>query len=973
MTPAGKRSARVFLFVLCAFLFLTCASAARPSFEMCMPVLSPKDCLHFLFAVNYFSRDYPLVDWKAKLIGYTTTNSPSLSGVVRGFIINGTSCNGLIGPEASSFSVAMSPVVNIPWISMTATSQELSDKASHPYFSRVMPTDAMGAGSMAALFNYFGWKTINILSTDDPYSRSVTTGMASKFSSYGGRVDVSASLQQSATRAEVETVINAVLASPSRIFFVSATFDTLVFTHVLNIARDRHLGKVLIFAFPETVCSDSSWNLVPPGSLCATYTYNAAAFAQYRTAILASDVTAYVSTITGMGFSAPSPTQNDLYSVYTIEALRHLMGAMQSFLTGNATSSDPIQHLRQYVSVGWSGPIQMDSNGDRPAADLIVFNSFANGTAFPMIISNFTIQLQPIQTGFATRYYFLGSAVDTPAGDAFTKDSSSEFPAWAIVIIVLLVAVLASTALWRFMVWRRTQYAPKDPSCPVFVMFVVVKGLAALWDRIPNTLPSVLDDYETFIKDSIASSRCYQARKIGDCYMVVTHDAAHAASFCATLQERVIRSSLSRKLRDAFVSSPNQSRVARSIKPSSDKSNKDNKSNKDTASDTTSDRAAVESLVFKIGIGMHVGLCRIKTDAESGVLEYSGPVVDEAAECADNAVGSQVLLTPEARNAIVSCSSRPECAITEFAVRKLRGIDKQLWALRTPTMPTIAEKDVALKAEAEASESALATLQSATCGFSLNRIAVAYIRVNVRELTTDAAGEYEAVSGTIFKAALEHKGVAWAVAEGEFIITFNAFGVLASRVRKAVLCALSVVAELGQSSTPKRNVTCGIAAGSEVAGNVRGTNAHRAVIGGVVGQARALELLCRRFPEEHILAPHTMVEEFNTVAYYQWLTFVQSPNGRTAVITILNEREEGQDEWMYALQKDPYHSLNAAYEQYFASGSVEPLHAALSNEEMHNEPALASALARLRGRLSDYERDPSCWIEGGLTMSEITA
>ena len=972
MIPAEKHSVYVFQVVLCVVLLVTCAGAARPSFEMCMPVLSPKDSLHFLFAVNYFSRDYPLVDWKAKLIGHTTTYSPSLSGVVRGFIINGTSCNGLIGPESSSFSVAMSPVVNIPWISMTATSQELSDKLSHPYFSRVMPTDATGAGSMAALFNYFGWKTINILSTDDPYSRSVTTGMTSKFSSYGGRVDVSASLQQSATRAEVETVINAVLASPSRIFFVSATLYTLVLFYVLDIARERSLGKVLIFAFPETICSDSSWVFVPPGSLCATYTYNASGFAQYRAALLASDVTEYLSTITGMGFVAPSPTEADLYAVYTIDALRHLMGAMQSFLTGNATSSDPIQHLRQYVSVGWSGPIQMDSNGDRPAADLIVFNSFANGTAFPMIISNFTIQLQPIQTGFATRYYFLGSAVDTPAGDAFPANSSSEFPAWGIVIIVLLVAVLAAIALWQVSVWRRTQYAPKDPSCPVFVMFAVVKGLAALWDCVPNTLPSVLDDYETFVKDSIASSRCYQARKIGDCYMVVTHDAAHAASFCATLQERVIRSSLSRKLRNALVTSPNQSRVARSVKPLSNKSNKGNKSNKDNASDTASDRAAVENLVFRIGIGMHVGLCRIKTD--ESVLDYSGPVVNEAAECADNAIGSQVLLTPEAHNAIVSCSSRPECAITEFAIRKLRGIDKQLWALRTPTMPTIVDKDKALKAEAEVSESALATLQSATCGFSLNRIAVAYIRVNVRELTADTAGEYEAISGTIFKAALEHKGVAWAVAEGEFIITFNAFGVLASRVRKAVLCALSVVAELGQSPKPNRHVTCGIAAGSEVAGNVRGTNAHRAVIGGVVSQARALELLCRRFPEEHILAPHTMVEEFNTVAYYQWLTFVQGPNGRTAVITILNEREEGQqDEWMYALQRDPYQTLNAAYEQYFVSGSVEPLHAALSNEEMRNEPALASALSRLRGRLSDYERDPSCWVEGGLTMSEITA
>ena len=79
---------------------------------------------------------------------------------------------GFISPPSSAMSVPVSSVISlyeIPHMSWTASSQELSDKARFQYFSRVIPPDQFQSKVIVSIIRHFNWTYISTLHSEGSY------------------------------------------------------------------------------------------------------------------------------------------------------------------------------------------------------------------------------------------------------------------------------------------------------------------------------------------------------------------------------------------------------------------------------------------------------------------------------------------------------------------------------------------------------------------------------------------------------------------------------------------------------------------------------------------------------------------------------------------------------------------------------------------------------------------------------------
>ena len=62
----------------------------------------------------------------------------------------------------------------LPQLGHSATSPLLSDKAAHPYFSRVVPPDTYQGTALAGIVRQLGWRRIGVVSTTDEYALEIS-------------------------------------------------------------------------------------------------------------------------------------------------------------------------------------------------------------------------------------------------------------------------------------------------------------------------------------------------------------------------------------------------------------------------------------------------------------------------------------------------------------------------------------------------------------------------------------------------------------------------------------------------------------------------------------------------------------------------------------------------------------------------------------------------------------------------------
>ncbi|CAG5131948.1 unnamed protein product [Candidula unifasciata] len=121
---------------------------------------------------------------------------------------------GVIGPSASQRMISVSKLfasARIPVIGCLASSDELSDKSRHPYFSRLIPPDKYQVGAMMQFIQRNGWSYISVVYVKDSYGQKGYDHIKETSMQYGICL---ASAQRVGTDADFDTVISELLTYP---------------------------------------------------------------------------------------------------------------------------------------------------------------------------------------------------------------------------------------------------------------------------------------------------------------------------------------------------------------------------------------------------------------------------------------------------------------------------------------------------------------------------------------------------------------------------------------------------------------------------------------------------------------------------------------------------------------------------------------------------------------------------------------
>ncbi len=117
---------------------------------------------------------------------------------------------GIIGGAFSSTSVFISKVANLyqtPFISFSATSDELSDKERFPYFLRTLPPDRYQVGVFMDIILKYNWKYIALVYSADTYGIHGATQIKSLAEENGICLAMATAVQPHAPQAEIDEVI----------------------------------------------------------------------------------------------------------------------------------------------------------------------------------------------------------------------------------------------------------------------------------------------------------------------------------------------------------------------------------------------------------------------------------------------------------------------------------------------------------------------------------------------------------------------------------------------------------------------------------------------------------------------------------------------------------------------------------------------------------------------------------------------
>jgi class 3 adenylate cyclase/ABC-type branched-subunit amino acid transport system substrate-binding protein len=628
--------------------------------------------LHAKHASTYYATTFPAVTWEYQMLG---DGNLTAKNFVKSFVVQQASaspCDVLLGPGFSFLAIAMSPLVETPWVDFSATSVELSDKAQHPTFSRVIPTDEVGAEAAAVTLLKLGWTQINILCVDDAYGRSVSAGVSAAITKAGGSVFVSRCLPATTSEEKVKEALAALSKSSSRITFAAMLPTQATAKSIIANALSMEMHKKMVFFWSEAMCSlaDRTYAQLH-GSLCATYTAKPSVMDPFLLSYRARNQTIDEQLLTAIGDVAPLPlATTDIYAALAHDAAFHAMSAINAH-TVAGSSATIVDYLRQHTSSGASGAITLDANGDRVAADAVVYNAQPSSTSASgyeeVTIGSVVGGVFAYDAAMATppELYFLGARSATFPNDV---DSTGERPpgffSEAIVfggtgVGVLLILLICGGCVASKLAAPKTRNnnnAPKDGSKPFAIVFTDIESSTALWARSPEVMSDAVELHHEIIRRCLAGNGGYEIKTLGDSFMVAFASCQKAVDFAADVQAGLFAAEWPGKteLDDDY-----------------DDLYHDLFKGKPSPAGRHGDARLWNGL--RVRIGVHYGMGNVTKDEVTLGYDYYGTVVNTAARVEAAANGGQIVVT----DAVLQALAAPETefAVTALGEHPLKGLD----------------------------------------------------------------------------------------------------------------------------------------------------------------------------------------------------------------------------------------------------------------------------------------------------------
>jgi class 3 adenylate cyclase/ABC-type branched-subunit amino acid transport system substrate-binding protein len=592
----------------------------------------------------------------------------NLRPMVQLYLSNGSQCDVLTMVGYSPYALALSPVMaeTIAWVDASATSTDLSNKELNPYFNRVIPTDAVGAGGAAVFVASQGWTQVNVLCYDDAYGRSVAEGFSLRLQKLGGSVEFSRCLSPTFTASDMAETLDTILSgAQSRVVFLAGGFGM---EGIEGIRRSAAASRAIL-VFAESMCTTDYMSLVP-GAFCATYTIDSTMAAAVQQAYITRDTATEIAQFGPLlDYAAGDISYEiDFWAAMVVDSARAGMAAVHGYATANKTEyPTTAAYLHSLSFEGLTGFVSFDDNGDRVEAALSLYNSQPSAsnttvgelTNFAMI-SNGTVRAT--QSGQSRLFYGVDGGVWATSPASGLKPLESEatvFPYWVIAVIVVAAVLLLALAVASRVLrpaGRDSKHAPINPAVAFTVIFTDIQSSTNQWALNPEAMGLAVDQHHAVIRDVLRQHNGYEVKTIGDSFMVAFKEPMDAVRASVHIQQALFAAPWAPALDDVYRNSDA------------------------VGMDTNAYKELWSGL--RVRVGVHTGFGSIKLDPVSQGYDYYGTVVNTAARVEGVGHGGQILLTRATYDAIIEGHHATdkqwldqETKLLELGPQPLRGLD----------------------------------------------------------------------------------------------------------------------------------------------------------------------------------------------------------------------------------------------------------------------------------------------------------
>ncbi|CAO2827834.1 unnamed protein product [Amaranthus hypochondriacus] len=142
----------------------------------------------------------------------------------------------IVGPQSSGLAHILSPVVEalkVPLLSF-ATDPNLSSMED-PFVVQTTPSDVYQMDAIADLINYFGWREVTAIYTDDNYGRNGIASLGDRLAENLCKITYRVSMSMDVEIDKIETLLMEAMLQESRIFVLHTHHDQGL--KVLEVAR----------------------------------------------------------------------------------------------------------------------------------------------------------------------------------------------------------------------------------------------------------------------------------------------------------------------------------------------------------------------------------------------------------------------------------------------------------------------------------------------------------------------------------------------------------------------------------------------------------------------------------------------------------------------------------------------------------------------------------------------------------------
>ncbi|XP_076941481.1 glutamate receptor 3.7-like [Bidens hawaiensis] len=143
----------------------------------------------------------------------------------------------IIGPQSSTVAHMISQIANgvqVPIVSYAATDPTLSS-LQFPYFFRTTQSDAYQMAAMANLIDFYGWKEVIAIYTDDEYGRNGVFSLDDEVEKRKSKISYKLALPVNYNVDDVTNVLNGSIPLGPRVYIIHINPDpTLKFFQVVN-------------------------------------------------------------------------------------------------------------------------------------------------------------------------------------------------------------------------------------------------------------------------------------------------------------------------------------------------------------------------------------------------------------------------------------------------------------------------------------------------------------------------------------------------------------------------------------------------------------------------------------------------------------------------------------------------------------------------------------------------------------------